>query len=160
MTGGRSMSADSGKASMGEMRRRHEAIVRSGALARVRSEGRLVFGLALLWADYKTCRFRMSARGAAKVSGVHPTTIRRGVSQLVEHGVIEAGPKEDGKRQLYRFRSMKGGAHERCPGGARLVCAPGHEPCAPPDTHGAQGAHEPCPGRALGVSGARTVCAP
>jgi hypothetical protein len=154
------MSAGVSKGSMGEMRRRHEAIVRSGALARVRSEGRLVFGLALLWADYRTCRFRMSARGAAKISGVQPTTIRRGVAQLISQGVIEPGPKETGKRQIYRFKNVKAGAHEPCPGGAQVVRVPGHEPCAPPDTSRAQGAHEPCAERAPLVSGARTVCAP
>ena len=119
-----------GAASRGEMRRRHEEIIRSGVLRRVRSEGRLVFALALCWADYKTCQFRMSARGAATTAGVEPTTVRRGLTQLLELGVIEAGPAEPGKRQRYRFRTPQ------------------------------MGAHEPCAGRAQGVSGARTGCAP
>jgi len=149
-----------GAASRGEMRRRHEEIIRSGVLRRVRSEGRLVFALALCWADYKTCQFRMSARGAATTAGVEPTTVRRGLAQLLEFGVIEAGPTEPGKRQRYRFRTPQKGAHEPCAGGARVVSGGAHEPCAGGRTSGAQGAHEPCAGRAQGVSGARTGCAP
>lgn len=146
--------------STGEMRRRHEAIIRSGALGKVRSEGRLVFALALCWADYKTCQFRMSARGAAKTAGVQPTAIRRGLAQLVQHGVIEAGPPEPGKRQKYRFRSPQKSAHEPCAGGAHTVSPTGHTQCAPPDTPRAHGAHTPCEGRAQTVSSARTGCAP
>lgn len=141
------------------MRRRHEAIIRSGVLAKLRSEGRLVFALALCWADYKSCQFRFSSRGAAKMAGVHVTTIRRGISQLVDLGVIELGPPEPGKRQRYRFSPPQESAHEPCAGGPHSVCAPGHEPCAqraPPvskaRTSGVQGAHEPCPKRAQSVS--------
>ena len=142
------------------MRRRHEAIIRSGALARLRSEGRLVFALALCWADYKTCQFRFSARGAAKMAGVQPTAVRRGLAQLLEVGVIEAGPAEDGKRLKYRFRTPQKSAHGSCAGGTHPVPPPGHTPCAPPDTGGAQGAHGVCAGRAPGVSSARTACVP
>lgn len=142
------------------MRRRHEAIIRSGALAKVRSEGRLVFVLALCWADYKTCQFRISARGAAKTAGVQPTAIRRGIAQLIEHGVIEAGPHEPGKRQKYRFRPPQKSAHEPCAGGTHSVCAPRTHTVRAPDTPGAHSAHEPCEGRARPVSGARTGCAP
>jgi hypothetical protein len=149
-----------GSASRGEMRRRHEEIIRSGVLRRVRSEGRLVFALALCWADYKTCQFRMSVRGAATTAGVEPTTVRRGLSQLLDLGVIEAGPTEPGKRQRYRFRTPQKSAHEPCPGGARVVPGGAHEPCPGARTSGAQSAHEPCAGRAHPVSGARTGCAP
>lgn len=142
------------------MRRRHETIIRSGALSRLRSEGRLVFALALCWADYKTCQFRMSARGAAKMAGVQPTAVRRGLAQLVDEGIIEVGPREEGKRQRYRFCTPQKSAHDSCHGGAQGVSPPGHGSCAPPDTSGAQGAHEPCAGRAHPVSGARTGCAP
>jgi hypothetical protein len=119
-----------------------------------------VFALALCWADYKTCQFRMSARGAASTAGVEPTTVRRGLAQLIKLGVIEAGPTEPGKRQRYRFRPPQNGAHEPCAGGARVVPGGAHEPCAPPDTSRAHGAHEPCAGRAHTVSGARTGGAP
>jgi DNA-binding IclR family transcriptional regulator len=97
------MSVDNRKAGMGEMRRRHEAIIRSGALAKLRSEGRLVFAIALCWADYRTCQFKMTARGAATVAGVQPTAIRRGLAQLVTAGILEQGPAVPGKRPRYRF---------------------------------------------------------
>ena len=154
------MPQGSEKPSRGEMRRRHEDIIRSGVLAKLRSEGRLVFALALFWADYKTCQFRMSARGAAKMAGVQPTAIRRGLAQLVEYGVIEAGPIDDAGRQRYRFRTPQKSAHEPCAGGTHNVRTPGHTVCAPPDTPGAQSAHTPCAGRTPPVRGARTGCAP
>lgn len=144
----------------GEMRRRHEAIIRSGVLRSLRSEGRMVFVLALCWADYKTCQFRMSARGAATTAGVEPTSVRRGLAQLLELGVIEAAQAEPGKRQRYRFRPPQKSAHEPCAGGAHPVRGGAHNPCAPPDTGRAQSAHEPCAGGAHPVSSARTGCAP
>ena len=124
------MSSKAGSGFTGEMRRRHEAIIRSGILRKVRSEGRLVFALALCWADYKTCQFRMSIRGAATTAGVEPTSIRRGLTQLLELGVIQAGPKEAGKRQRYRFATPQKSAHEPCTRGslpvssARTECDP------------------------------------
>lgn len=143
----------------GEMRRRHEAIIRSGALSRLRSEGRLVFALALCWADYRTCQFRVSVRGMAKTAGVNVTSVRRGLSQLLDLGVIEAGPPDDSNRPRYRFRTPQIGAHEPCPGGSHSVSPPGHEPCAQrahpvseARTSGVQGAHTPCPKRAQPVS--------
>ena len=96
------MPSEKQKAVSGEMRRRHEAIVRSGILSSLRSEGRLVFVIALVWADYKSCQFTMSCRGAATVAGVQTTSIRRGLKQLVEAGVLERGPKK-GQRDRYRF---------------------------------------------------------
>ena len=154
------MSSKSASGFTGEMRRRHEAIIRSGILRKVRSEGRLVFALALCWADYKTCQFRMSIRGAATTAGVEPTSVRRGLTQLLELGVIQAGPKEAGKRQRYRFATPQKSAHEPCPGGSRAVTGEGHEPCAPPVTSGARSAHEPCTRGSLPVSSARTECDP
>jgi hypothetical protein len=142
------------------MRRRHEAIIRSGALAKLRSEGRLVFALALCWADYKTCQFRFSARGAAKMACVQPTAIRRGIAQLLEIGVLEAAPAEAGKRQRYRFRTPQKSAHGSCPGWTQGVRAPLTQGVRTPDTPGAQRAHTPCPERAPPVSSARTGCAP
>jgi hypothetical protein len=147
-------------ASRGEMRRRHEAIIRSGVLRELRSEGRLVFALALCWADYRTCQFRMSVRGAATTAGVQPTTVRRGLAQLVDLGVIEAGPTEEGKRQRYRFRPPQKGAHEPCPGGAHSVSPPRAHTVSTPDTPCVQSAHALCPDRTHTVSGARTGCAP
>jgi len=154
------MTHNDGTASRGEMRRRHEEIIRSGALAKLRSEGRLVLTLALCWADYKTCQFRMSVRGAATVAGVQPTAVRRGIRQLVDAGVIEAGPFETGKRQRYRFRTPQKSAHEPCPGGAHSVSSTRAHTVSTTDTHGVQRAHPRCPDRAPTVSCARTGCAP
>jgi len=140
------LTQESKKPVRGEMRRRHEAIIRSGVLGKIRSEGRLVFALALCWADYEKCQFRMSVRGAAKVSGVQPTSIRRGIDQLLAAGVIEAGPGEPGKRQRYRFiLPSKDGGHTRC---------------APRDTPRVQRAHTGCPGRTHPVSSAHTPRVP
>lgn len=96
------MPAEKPKSAKGEMRRRHEAIVRSGVLSSIGSEGRMVFVIALVWADYKSCQFSMSHRGAAAMSGVHVNSIRRGLKQLIDAGVLEMGPKK-GVRARYRF---------------------------------------------------------
>jgi hypothetical protein len=122
------MSSDKPKAAKGEMRKRHEAIVRSGALASVRSEGRLVFVIALVWADYKTCEFTMSSHGAAEVAGVQRTSIRRGIEQLMEAGILRRGPKRQ-NRHRYRFIvPSNGDGHSGCqlPGTSGASClAPG-----------------------------------
>lgn len=153
------MATETKKSSTGEMRRRHEAIIRSGALARLGSEGRLVFGVALCWASYRTCEFRMSVRGAATVCGVHPTTIRRGLSQLVAEGVVQTGPTEAGKRQIYRFNPAFGG-DATCPPGARVVTAPRAQVVRATATPRARSGDEACAHGAQGVSGARTSRAP
>lgn len=153
------MTQGSEKAGRGEMRRRHERIIRSGALGRLRSEGRLVFAIALCWADYGKCTFRMSIRGAATVTGVQPTTIRRGLAQLIQAGIVEAGDKEPGKRQRYRFRTPEGG-HRSCPPRSHSV-TPNRSPLVPPPvtTRNPSG-HGVCAQRSPGVSSARTPCDP
>jgi DNA-binding transcriptional ArsR family regulator len=154
------MSQKGESAPRGEMRRRHEAIIRSGVLARLGSEGRLVLTLGLCWADYKTCQFRMSARGAASVAGVQQTTVRRGIRQLIEAGVIEVGPREEGNRQRYRFKVPQIDAHVACEGGAQGVRPPAHGSCAPPHTPCAHTAHTTCAVCAHHVRTPRTGCAP
>jgi hypothetical protein len=136
------MASEKQKAVYGEMRRRHEAIVRSGVLSTVRSEGRLVFVIALVWADYKTCKFVLSCRGAATIAGVQINSIRRGIKQLEQVGVIERGPKTKRGRDQFKFViPTLGGAHTECQGA---------------HTGGVRGAHSPCQGRTPGVSGAHT----
>ena len=115
------MASEKPKAVSGEMRRRHEAIVRSGVLSSIRSEGRLVFVIALVWADYKSCQFTMSYRGAASMAGVQVNSIRRGLKQLIDAGILEQGPRK-GLRGQYRFKSPPSGAHTQGDrGGARAV---------------------------------------
>jgi hypothetical protein len=148
------------EASRGEMRRRHEAIIRSGALRGLRSEGRMVFVLALCWADYKTCQFRMSIRGAATTAGVQPNSVRRGLAQLLELGVIQAGPSQPGKRQLYRFRPPENSGDESLPGGSPAVTAPRSHTVTTPVTTRVRRAHEPCTEGSRAVTGAHTGCDP
>lgn len=115
---------DGQKALSGEMRRRHEAIMRSGVMAKVRSEGRLVFAFGLMYADYASCEFKMSARGGAKVCVCQPTTFRRGIAQLRAAGVLQKGRLTKNGRHLYRFVVPTfGGAHEPC-AEARTTGAP------------------------------------
>ena len=87
---------------------------------------------------------------------VQPTTVRRGVLQLVSSGILEILDKGDGPRGS-RFVVA-----ER----ARAVRTPdtsGAHHCAPlvrsPDTSGAQSAHEPCAVRTRAVRTPRTLCA-
>ena len=138
------MASEKPKAVSGEMRRRHEAIVRSGVLSSLRSEGRLVFVVALVWADYKKCTFTMSCRGAAALSGVQVNSIRRGLKQLVDAGILEQGPNKGGRGQ-YRFVSPPSGAH-----------TPGDRGRTPPvsgaHTGGDRGAHRGCAQRTPGVT--------
>jgi len=138
------------KAHTGEMRKRHEQIIRSGVLGKIGSEGRLAFAVALCWADYGSCQFRMSARGAAKVAGVAVTTMRRGISQLVAAGVLEVGAAEPGRRQKYRFSVPR--AHEACAPPDTLCVRPLTRGVRAAHTGGARGAHEACAQRAQGVS--------
>jgi len=148
---------ESQKSAIGEMRRRHEEIIRSGVLSKLRSEGRMVLTLALCWADYKTCQFRMSASGASRTAGVQRTAVRRGLRQLLEHGVIEEGPKENGKRQRYRFCPNQLAPPVPPPGtpGASALA----HPVPPPGTPGATSRHPPCQHMAPPVPSSGTVCA-
>lgn len=124
-----------------------------GSMGRLRSEGRLMALYVLLWADFEKCTARFSLRSAARLMDVGVTTARRGVSQLVEAGILVILEKGDGaSTSLFGLADPDtSGArpgHERCAPRARLVCAP--------DTSGARGAHEPCTERARVVRAART----
>ena len=137
----------------GELRRRWRARMEDGSMGRLRSEGRLMALYVLLWADFERCTVRFSARGAARVMGVGVTTARRGVSQLIDAGILVSLEKGDGTTQsTYGFtdpdtaRARPG--HGSCAQRARLVRAP--------DTARARSAHGSCPERARLVSGART----
>lgn len=121
----------------GSMRRLHEAIIRSGALGRIGSEGRLVFAIALCWADYKSCAFTFSARGAAKIACVEVNSVRRGLRQLAQAGIIEQSTKRSGIRRRFRF------------------CVPTVTTVPTIGTDATVGAHTPCV-----RPRARSVCAP
>jgi len=148
--------AEKEKSRKGEMRRRWRAMLEDGSLAALRSEGRLVALYVLYAADWSSCEVRLSMRWAAKSIGVHPTTIRRGITQMVELGILEVLGKHEGSGKT-RFV-----VPERAP----LVRAPDTSGARPrtravraPDTGGARAGHEPCAERARVVRGARTLCA-
>lgn len=134
------------KRDRGRMRRIWRGFLEDGTLGRLRSEGRLMALYALYWADFSECTLKFSIRGAAKSLGVQFTTARRGLTQLVDAGILEAlGEPDSYGRVNYRFTE----AHTS---GVR----PDHEPCAPPITSGDQGAHEPCAPRTPPVIKAHT----
>ncbi len=148
--------ADKQKSDKGEMRRRWRAMLDDGSLAALRSEGRLAALYVLYAANWSSCQVRLSMRRAAKAIGVHPTTVRRGISQMIDGGLLEVLEPGDGTgTTLYMV-----------PERARLVRTPdtsGAQGCArlvrTPDTSGARSGHEPCAERARVVRGARTLCA-
>jgi hypothetical protein len=144
------------KSSRGELRRRWRAMLKDGSVAGLRSEGRLVALYVFYAADWTTCEVRFSMRRVAGLLGVQPTTVRRGISQLLDGGILEILGKPAGPGStLYvipeRARAVRApdtsGAQER----ARAVRRP--------DTSGAQSAHEPCAVRTRPVRGLRTLCA-
>jgi len=139
-----------------ELRTRWRAMLEDGSLAALRSEGRLIALYVLCVADWSSCEARFSMRRAARAIGVHPTTVRRGIVQMIDGGILEVlhkgeGPEKSSFRVLGRARAVRApdtsGARQR----ARAVRAP--------DTARARSGHEPCAQRAQGVSGARTGCA-
>jgi hypothetical protein len=144
------------KSSRGELRRRWREMLKDGSLAALRSEGRLVALYVFHAADWTSCEVRFSMRRVAGILGVQPTTVRRGISQLLDGGILEILGKPVGPGStLYvvpeRARAVRApdtsGAQER----ARVVRSP--------DTSGAQSAHEPCAVRTRPVRGLRTLCA-
>ena len=144
------------KKAQGELRRRWRALLEDGSFAALRSEGRLVAIYVLYAADWSSCELKFSMRRVAEFMSVQPTTVRRGVLQLVSSGILEILDKGDGPRGS-RFVVA-----ER----ARAVRTPdtsGAHHCAPlvrsPDTSGAQSAHEPCAVRTRAVRTPRTLCA-
>lgn len=126
------------KTSRGEMRRRFKALIASGTLGRLRSEGRLMACYILYYADFTTCRVRVSGRGAAKTMGVGPNTVRRGVKQLVDASVIVPVADETTSRPTYEvLLPTTNGDNGSCPARARVVTGVGtsrvrsvHERCA------------------------------
>jgi hypothetical protein len=144
------------KPDRGNLRRCWRAMLKDGSLAGLRSEGRLVALYVFYAADWSTCQIRLSMRRVAGLLGVQPTTVRRGISQLLAGGVLEILGKPAGPGStLYGI-----------PDRARAVRTPdtsGAQDCArvvrSPDTSGAQSAHEPCADRTRPVRGLRTLCA-
>lgn len=138
----------------GEMRRRWRVFLEDGSLAALGSEGRLVASYVQYWADFKTCEVRFSMRYVAKYLKVQATTVRRGISQMVDCGILSVveGSGQSGRtRYVVADRPMK-------ETGVRTLRAQG---CAQgvrtPDTLRAQGAHATCAARARPVRRVRTL---
>lgn len=142
--------------SKGEMRRRWRAFMEDGSVAGLRSEGRLVALYVFYAANWSTCEVRFSMRKVAEFLGVQPTSVRRGVSQMVDAGILEVlGTPGGGRATRYSVSD--------CARVVRRVDTSGAQDCARAvrgvDTSGAQGAHEPCAARARVVRSPRTLCA-
>lgn len=150
------MTQDKKPSRRGELQRRWREMLEDGSLAALRSEGRLMALYVLHNADWATCEVRFSMRRAARAMRVQPTTVRRGVAQLVDAKVVEVLGKPEGSGKT-RFvvggcaRAVRTPDTSRAQGRARVVRTP--------DTSGAQSGHEPCAERARAVRGARTPCA-
>ena len=90
-----------------ELRRRHRAILKSGILSAVGSQGRIMFAYLSVFADYKTCRVRVSARGAAKLLLIPATSARLGLRELERMRVIECTKRGvGGARSKYEIRDL------------------------------------------------------
>jgi hypothetical protein len=131
-------------------------MLEDGSLAALRSEGRLMALYVLHMADWSSCELKFSMRRAARALAVQPTTVRRGVAQLLEAGILEilakpAGPGSTRFLVSERARVVRTPDTSRAQSSAPLVRSP--------DTSGAQSAHEPCADRTRAVRGARTLCA-
>jgi hypothetical protein len=150
------MTQEKRKSQQGELRRRWRALIEDGSFARLRSEGRLVAIYVLYAADWSSCELKFSMRRVATFMSAQPTTVRRGVSQLIEAGILGVLDKGDGPRSS-RF------VVRECAPLVRTPDTSGAQDCAPlvrsPDTSRAQTAHEPCAVRTRAVRGVRTLCA-
>jgi len=138
-----------------ELRTRWRLAMEDGTLASLRSEGRLVALYVFLKADWATCEVKFSMRNVAELLGVQPTTVRRGISQLVAAGVLRVLGKSADKNKT-RF------VVERCAPLVRTPDTSGAQARAQgvrtPDTPCARAAHEPCAPRTRAVRSARTRC--
>lgn len=140
----------------GELRRRWRAMLEDGAVAGLRSEGRLVALYVLYAADFSTCEVKCSFRHAARTLGVQVTAVRRGMAQLIKAGVVENLGKSE-KTGRSRFVVCERAQVVRAPDTSRA--RERAQGVRAPDTQCARAEHEVCPERAQPVSKARTLCA-
>ena len=83
---------------IGELNRRWRLLLKEGHLAALGSEGRLTALYVLHMANWRTCQLRLSARRAAVAMGVRPTTVRRGIAQMIEVGILRVLDKQGENR--------------------------------------------------------------
>lgn len=147
--------------SRGVLRRRWRSMLEDGSLARLRSEGRLAALYVLYAADWTTCEVRLSFHSAAKRMGTQVTSIRRGVRQLVEAGLMSVVERPGGAgKTLYVLSERAQGVRAQGVSEPVSACARSlTRAVSKADTSGVQGAHALCSTRAQPVSTARTLCA-
>lgn len=138
----------------GEMRRRWRVFLEDGSLAALGSEGRLVASYVQYWADFQTCEIRFSMRYVAKYLKVQATTVRRGISQMVDCGILSV---LDGSGQSGRTRYVVQERRQDEPGVRTLRAQGCAQGVRTPDTLRAQGAHATCAERAHHVRRVRTL---
>ena len=134
------MTQDAAKSSRAELQRRWRAMLQDGSLVALGTEGRLVALYVLHMADWSSCEVRFSMRRVARFLSVQPTTVRRGVGQMVSAGILEVLEKQDGS------------------GWTRFVVCTRAQGVRTPDTGCAHSAHKVCAPRTQGVRGVRTLC--
>ena len=135
------------------LRSRWREFLADGSLASLGSEGRLVALYVFERADWSTCEVRFSLRRAAEAMQTHITTVRRGISQLVEVGVLEVLEPGNGRsRTKYVIPLRARSVHTPDTQCARLRA----QGVRAPDTPCARSEHEACAQRAHGVHTART----
>lgn len=141
----------------GEMRRRWQAILEDGSLAALGSEGRLVASYVQHWAKFETGEIRFSMRYVAKYLGVQVTTVRRGVSQMVNGGILEVVKAASGAGRTTYVVTERTPVSE--PGPDTLRARERTQGVRAPDTLRARSEHATCAPRAQPVRAARTLCA-
>jgi hypothetical protein len=143
------------KSRLGELRRRWQALLEDGTLARLRSEGRLVALYVFHRADWGRCDITFSIRQAAATMGVKPTAVQRGVRQMLDEGVLAVRERGQGNGKT-RFevveRTQAVCAAHTSRVRARTQAVDGAH------TSGVQSAHEPCTERTQPVYTAHTPC--
>ena len=156
------MTQDAAKSSRAELQRRWRAMLQDGSLVALGTEGRLVALYVLHMADWSSCEVRFSMRRVARFLSVQPTTVRRGVGQMVSAGILEVLEKQDGSgwtRFVVCTRAQGVRTPDTpCAHPAHTLCAPRAQGVRTPDTGCAHSAHKVCAPRTQGVRGVRTLC--
>ena len=95
------------KSARGELRRRIQAIIKSGITSVLGAPGLRMLNYLQSFANYETCRVRVSARGAAKLLKIEVTSARRGLLELERLRVIECTKRGvGGARSKYEIRDL------------------------------------------------------
>ena len=95
------------KSARGELRRRIKAIIKRNLTSVLGAQGLRMLNYLQSFANYETCRVRVSARGAAKLLKIEVTSARRGLLELERMRVIECIKRGvGGSRSEYEIRDL------------------------------------------------------